>query len=401
MTHIGSGAIAVDYNKGRLGRDIYVTSWGAFLCASGTSPAHKLYRNNGNGRLPTVAVTAGHRNWRVRRTASARSFGDYDLDSNLDLAVAGGHFQDGQQDLPQLNGDSTFGGVTSSILGGFSFSTDPRRCAGSRRGSSRYGSDHTRPPLWTADRRSSTSGTTQTAFTEITGASGTGLGNNGAGAYVADLDRDNQAGLVRLSITTTNWSRRSPANQHVPQPREPHLRRISNPAGVKQRVGAQDPDRRLRSRRQPRPHHDQQPIRARMGSSPPTRRACCEQHQRHVYVAGVCGIAPEQGRGLVTFDADSDRRPGHHFFSPTPARHVLPGNELGRDLVPPRVPQLRAASRLAEGISLRSFSTPSFAASSMDHRRPTISELRATGRFSVWQGRSRGDAACTGGRTVA
>ncbi len=76
---------------------------------------HKLYRNNGNGTFTDVAAAAG-----VKTTATSQedgwgaSFGDYDLDGDLDLMV-GGHAPNNEGNrLFRNNGDGTFTDVTAA-----------------------------------------------------------------------------------------------------------------------------------------------------------------------------------------------------------------------------------------------------------------------------------------------
>ena len=85
--HMGSGVAVGDYN-GDGWHDIYVTSMGAM---GNMGPGqHRLYRNNGDLTFTDVATTAG-----VNQASpdyadgTGASFGDYDLDGDLDLFVAG------------------------------------------------------------------------------------------------------------------------------------------------------------------------------------------------------------------------------------------------------------------------------------------------------------------------
>jgi hypothetical protein len=76
---------------------------------------HKLFHNNGNNTFTDVAAAAG-----VKTTATSRedgwgaSFGDYDLDGDLDLMV-GGHAPNNEGNrLFRNNGDGTFTDVTAA-----------------------------------------------------------------------------------------------------------------------------------------------------------------------------------------------------------------------------------------------------------------------------------------------
>lgn len=115
--HVGSGAAVADYNNdGWL--DIFVTSFGP--PDSPDVGHHKLYRNNGDGTFTDVAYDAG-----VNRTSPeipdgfGATFGDYDLDGDLDLFVAGWAVIRDPNTRSALgnrlfrnNGDGTFSDVT-------------------------------------------------------------------------------------------------------------------------------------------------------------------------------------------------------------------------------------------------------------------------------------------------
>jgi hypothetical protein len=129
--HVGSGAAVADYD-GDGWLDIYVTSFGP--PDAPTVGHHKLYHNNGDGTFTDVAYSAG-----VNRTSPeipdgmGATFGDYDLDGDLDLFVAGwAVIRDpfprsalGNR-LFRNNGDGTFTDVTektdigNDIVHGFS-----------------------------------------------------------------------------------------------------------------------------------------------------------------------------------------------------------------------------------------------------------------------------------------
>lgn len=129
--HVGSGAAVADYD-GDGWPDIYVTSFGPPNAID--VGHHKLYRNNRDGTFTDVAYEAG-----VNRTAPelpegfGATFGDYDLDGDLDLFVAAwGVIRDPSprsslgNRLFRNNGNGTFTDVTgrtdigSSIVHGFS-----------------------------------------------------------------------------------------------------------------------------------------------------------------------------------------------------------------------------------------------------------------------------------------
>jgi len=112
--HLGKGATAGDYNDdGWL--DIYVTSAGP---VGATAPGHhKLYRNNGNSTFTNVATAVGVNSTHpTKQGGFGSAFGDYDLDGDLDLFVAG--FSSGSTPSSRLfrnDGDGTFTDVTIAI----------------------------------------------------------------------------------------------------------------------------------------------------------------------------------------------------------------------------------------------------------------------------------------------
>jgi hypothetical protein len=200
-THRGVGAAAADYNDdGWL--DIYVTSHSDDSNVEGPGN-HRLYRNNGDGTFTDVAVAAG-----VATTSTGQadgwsaSFGDYDLDGDLDLAVAGWIELTGGNRLFRNNGDGTFADVTDSA----GLGNAPGGAIFAARGfSPRFADmDGDRFPelIWTADFGTSlyfinnTNGT----FTEATAAAGVGYESNGMGVTIADMNRDGRLDWYATSI---------------------------------------------------------------------------------------------------------------------------------------------------------------------------------------------------------
>ena len=85
--HVGSGATGGDFNSDGW-PDIYVTSLGPSVDDKRTAQ-HMLYRNNGDGTFTDVAEQAGVNSLGATTPDGFSSaFGDYDLDGDLDLAVA-------------------------------------------------------------------------------------------------------------------------------------------------------------------------------------------------------------------------------------------------------------------------------------------------------------------------
>lgn len=186
--------------------DIYVTSAGP---QSGAAPCgHKLYRNNGDKTFTNVAVQAGVNCTTFgSQDGLGAGFGDYDLDGDLDLFVAGFANNNDGSKLFRNNGDETFTDVTDLI--GFFNGTPinlrsfaprfadmdgdfyPEMLLASDFGTSRYFLNNT-------------NGT----FSDITDSAGTGLDENGMGQTIGDFNGD---GLLDWYVTSiflpqNNWT---------------------------------------------------------------------------------------------------------------------------------------------------------------------------------------------------
>jgi hypothetical protein len=193
--HLGKGAAVGDIDKdGWL--DLYVTSAGP---VGNDQPGHhKLYRNNGDNTFTDVAAAAG-----VKTTAVSQedgwgaSFGDYDLDGDLDLMVGGFAPSNEGNRLFRNDGLGTFTNVTAAI--GL-FAGEPGMYCFSPR---LVDMDGDRYPdlLMVADfgtsqyYRNNANGT----FTRITG-NGACLEENGMGVNTGDFNSDGRLDFYATSI---------------------------------------------------------------------------------------------------------------------------------------------------------------------------------------------------------
>ncbi len=110
----GVGASVADYDDdGDL--DLFVTSMGD-MSGDPAGGQHRLYRNNGGLTFTNVAVDAGVNETAPYADGYGSTWGDYDLDGDLDLFVCGWHLDENGETqgnrLFQNNGDGTFTDVT-------------------------------------------------------------------------------------------------------------------------------------------------------------------------------------------------------------------------------------------------------------------------------------------------
>ncbi len=183
-THAGSGAAAADFD-GDGDVDIYVCSLGFTPALAGN--ANRLYQNNGDGTFTDIAQSAGVKDTLLPGRTQGDSFspcwGDYDLDGDLDLAVAGWY---GSNRLFQNDGDGTFTDVTAIIA------TDMSLVRGFTPTFQDINGDRYPELLWVADFYTSRLliNNGGASFTDVTVGAGVGLDSNGMGSTVGDFDGD-------------------------------------------------------------------------------------------------------------------------------------------------------------------------------------------------------------------
>lgn len=203
--HFGSGAAVGDVN-GDGWLDLYVTSLGP-SDGEWAVGMHLLYINNGGGDFTERAAEAGvHMTSAEIPDGFGASFGDYDLDGDLDLAVAGWMPGALGNRLFRNDGTGRFTDVTESAI--------PFDLSGTRGFSPQFQDmDGDRYPelLWVADFNTSRyfinngDGT----FADFTAGSGTAMDSNGMGSEIADFDNDGLPDWYVTSIDTSQEATRS------------------------------------------------------------------------------------------------------------------------------------------------------------------------------------------------
>ncbi|MCA9286648.1 MAG: VCBS repeat-containing protein [Phycisphaerales bacterium] len=304
IKHMGMAAAVGDYdNDGWL--DIFVTSGGL----DGTIPSpgkHRLYRNTGRSSFEQVASAAGVAFASpILCDGLGATFGDYDLDGNLDLFVSGWLVQSQGNRLFRNNGNGTFTDVT--FAAGLSF---PGVHGFSPRFADMDG-DYYPELLLSGDYhtsryfRNNKNGT----FTNITTASGTGLDDNGMGSTVGDLDGDGALDWLVTSIFSLGNPESPGTGNKLYRSAGEHLfEEIAAASGVVNGnwgwgASACDID-----------HDGDLDLLQTNGwpfwpefNNKPTRVWINDGSGVFVDAAATCGLWHTlQGRGLLTFDADND-----------------------------------------------------------------------------------------------
>lgn len=202
--HMGIGAAVGDYNNDGWS-DLYITSLGTALPVTAK---HRLYRNVGGASFVNVAEGAGvHRTSTQVPDGLSPTFGDYDLDGDLDLYVAGWVLISDGNRLFRNNGDGTFTDIT--VEAGVNHQTVraftprfadmdgdgyPELLVAADFGTSRY----------YVNQRDGT-------FIDATIPSGTGLDDNGMGQTIGDFDNDG-----RFEWYVTSVYSKDGGTMHVP-----------------------------------------------------------------------------------------------------------------------------------------------------------------------------------------
>jgi len=197
----GIGASAADYNNdGWI--DLYVTTWGDPGNDDPGPGQHRLYRNDNGKGFTEVAVEAGvNYTSYIDGGGYGSAWGDYDLDGDLDLAVAHWMLNSEGNRLYRNNGDGTFTDVTDQALGDINGNVWGFQPVFADMNGDRY------PELLiSADFKTSRyyinngNGT----FTELTTPAGLGLDDNGMGNTVADVNNDQLLDWYVTSIYLDN-----------------------------------------------------------------------------------------------------------------------------------------------------------------------------------------------------
>lgn len=193
--HGGCGASVGDVDGDRW-PDLYVASYGNGSDNVGQPGKNRLYRNNGQGTFTEIAATAGVAfTSQVASAGNGPAWGDYDLDGDLDLAVAAWSATAAGNRLFRNDGGS-FTDVTGSHLPmpPLTWGFQPAFCDldGDRYPELLWVSDFSTSRLFRNDRAG--------GFIDATAAAGVGLDANGMGQCVGDFDGDGDLDWFVTSI---------------------------------------------------------------------------------------------------------------------------------------------------------------------------------------------------------
>jgi len=184
--HGGCGACAGDFD-GDGWIDIYVTSFGTSTSGQSGIGENRLYRNSGEGSFTNVAAAAGvtHTSYTFP-SGFGCAWGDYDLDGNLDLAVAAWFGPAAGNRLYRNNGDGTFTDVTGVAV------VFPPNTWGFQPRFADMDNDGWPELLLSADFGTSRyfHNNGDGTFSDLTVSSGTGLDQNGMGQTIGDFTQN-------------------------------------------------------------------------------------------------------------------------------------------------------------------------------------------------------------------
>ncbi|QDU69671.1 CRTAC1 family protein [Engelhardtia mirabilis] len=211
----GVGCNAADFD-GDGWIDIYVTSMGSDPAES-TNGVHRLYHNNGGTGFTDVAVAAGVASTNAIPDGYGPSWGDYDLDGDLDLWVGGWHHL-ATNPLVNLGtrlfrneGDGTFTDVTVSS-GVFDFAVRSFAAIFVDQDGDRYPELHVAADFGTGQYfKNNRDGT----FTKLNWFLPNGdKVHNGMGTAIGDFDRDGDADWFVTAIFPS-WKNAGPPGNRL------------------------------------------------------------------------------------------------------------------------------------------------------------------------------------------